>query len=239
MPDSACWPNLYAMPPEFDAQVADIRLSMDTVGMPTTDARSMAVAMHKHRADSNCSEASQRALTLSMSVLCVSRSRFKKPIGSTPSLDGECAPSRRDVQLRPSLASRARIHGPRSHVGGGNILHTLVMGPKYTFHEEVYESQVRTMASEFERLGYIASRRSETTDRLASLARRRTRLASAIRWAKATSPLHARVAAMAQQEQMAERGTTSFLHSGRVVGFLVQSCLCVENVAGSCMSPGR
>lgn len=37
--------DVYAMPPEFDSHAADIRVSMDTVGVPTSDARRMAFAM--------------------------------------------------------------------------------------------------------------------------------------------------------------------------------------------------
>lgn len=66
--------DLPAMPPEFDAHVADIRLTMDTVGVPTTCARRMVEAMYPFRGDSwhsNFSEGSQWALILSIAELSV------------------------------------------------------------------------------------------------------------------------------------------------------------------------
>lgn len=65
----------------------------------------------------------------------------------------------------------------------GHFAHPVVLGPMYTLHEEVYIPQVRTMASEFERLGRLSARRYETVDFVAVVVRRRTRLANGIKWA--------------------------------------------------------
>lgn len=49
--------DLYNMPPEFDAHIADIRLSMDILGEPAIDGRHLATALHHNKGDSwhaNC-----------------------------------------------------------------------------------------------------------------------------------------------------------------------------------------
>lgn len=66
--------DLYGMPPEFGGHVADIRLSLDIVGVLTTDDRRMAQAMHRHEAGArhtNCCDPSQWALCHAIAELIV------------------------------------------------------------------------------------------------------------------------------------------------------------------------
>lgn len=81
------------------------------------------------------------------------------------------SPRRRDVQLRPSLSSRARIQRPRRPIGDGNLLHAFGRGAQE--HPPQRGVQVP---------GRHSWRRSSS---VSAVVRRRTRLASVIRWAKA------------------------------------------------------
>lgn len=160
--------DLYGMPPTFDAYLSDVRAALDSVGIPTTSGRKMALALSGHLWHASCTMEVQETLLRTTSKLFTTVA-LQLPLSTAMSLrhivgrnidplhlywyDDEAYLSEDVVDVQASMVGLMPVIPSFAGVAGDAPADA--RDSMSSSNREIYKSTVRTVAIEFQRLCHL------------------------------------------------------------------------------------